>query len=486
MTDSNRLRMTMIRESTFGTTPGSPRMRTMRVTGESLSFQPNFIQSEEIRADRMNSDPIKVNETNDGAINFQLAFADDEGPLSELLRSALYNDWTNTPARDNDGTADSVITDVADTTDVVTCTSGAAFVTRHLVRFTGFGVTGNNGVWRCTTGSATVPAFLGANFTAEASVPADARMKVVGLEGASGDITALADGIGSTALDYTTMGLAVGQWIKIGGTGSDFRFATSALNNWARITAIAATKLTLDNLPTGWTTDSGTGKTIRVFFGDQIMNGTTRSSMTIERRFLGQTTPTSIIQRGMIAGQMELNYATEQIVTGSFTMLGLTGEQTTTSLDDTPDDASTAAIVASNVNVGRIAEGGAAVTDPNFIRSATVNINNNLRPITAVGTVGLVDIGSGECAVNGTIETYFGDNTLLAKLLAGTVGNINLRTEKNSQAMVVAIPRVTFTGGSSSAGGKNQDVMLNLSYQASIDSATSAHVIVDRLEYFEA
>jgi hypothetical protein len=32
--------------------------------------------------------------------------------------------------------------------------------------------------------------------------------------------------------------------------------------------------LTLDNKPAGWGTDSGAGKTIKVWFGDQIRNGT--------------------------------------------------------------------------------------------------------------------------------------------------------------------------------------------------------------------
>ena len=76
-------------------------------------------------------------------------------------------------------------------------------------------------------------------------------MKVVGFQAASGDITATATGLGSTSLDFTTLGLAVGQWIKIGGSATADKFATAALNSTARITAIAATALTLDHLPHG-------------------------------------------------------------------------------------------------------------------------------------------------------------------------------------------------------------------------------------------
>lgn len=492
MTDSNRLRLATVREQDLGVTPDPARMRTARVTGESLSYAPQFVGSNEIRDDRMNSDPIKVNEQNSGGINFELSYPVDNSPLSDFFQSLMFNAWQNTPQRDNDGMAGSIITDIADTTDVVTVTTGPAFAAGHLVRMTGFSNVANNGVFKVTTGSATVPAMLGANFAAEAAPPPEARMKVVGFEGAAGDITALADGLGSTALDFTALSLRVGQWVKIGGTadGSTFAFLVSGgaakrANAWARIIAIAANKLTLDNLPAGWTADSGTAKSIRVFFGDQVKNGVTRSSLTIERGFMGQSVPTYIVQTGMVAGQGELNYTTEQIITGSFTFQGMTGAQGTTPLDATPDAPTSNAVMSANVNVGRIAESGAVLAAPNFVRSAQVTHNNNLRPKTAVGNIGSVDIGSGDCQVEGTLETYFGSNALFAKLISGDVGSINLRTTKARQAIIDAIPRATFTAGAPSAGGKNQDVMLSLSFQASKDELTSAHRIIDRLEYFE-
>ncbi|EHK56900.1 phage tail tube protein [Allomesorhizobium alhagi] len=488
MSDSNRLRLTSVRETTLGVTPTTPRMRTARLTGEQLRFAPQFVTSEEIRDDRMNSDPIKVNEQNQGAINGELSFPVDNSPFSDWLESLFCKEWVNTPVRDNDGTADSVITAVTDTTDVVTVTTGDAFVAGQLALLSGFTADENNGVFKCTTGSATVPAFLGAGFVAEAAPPAAARMKVVGFQGASGDITALAAGLGSTALDLTTLGLAVGQWIKIGGTATADKFATAACNGWARITAIAATELTLDNLPTGWTTDAGAGKTIKVWFGDQLKNGLLTLGQTIERGFMGQSVPTYIAQRGMVAGQGEFRFVTEQIATWSLTFSGLTGTQDTTSLDASPDDATTNAIMAAAVNVGRIAENGVPVGGPNYIRSATLTINNNLRPIGGIRSDGLVgpeDIGKGSVDVGVSLETYFGSNALLTKLFAGTATNINIRIAKDSQAMIWAVPRLTYTDGAPNATAKNTDAMLPLSSQASKDTLTSAHAILDRLEYFE-
>ncbi|TAN09784.1 MAG: hypothetical protein EPN45_07270 [Rhizobiaceae bacterium] len=484
--DSNRLRMTTVRETSLGVTPDTPRMRTMRLTGESLKYEPQFVQSNEIRSDRMNSDPIKVNEQNTGDVNFELSYPVPNSSFADFIQSLMFNPWANTPSFDNDGTADSAITDAGTTTDTFAVDAGgAAVVEGHLVRATGFANASNNQIFRCASSTGTTIVGSGLNLTAEAAPAAAARLKVVGFQGASGDIAATSTGLSSTDLDFTTLGLVAGQWVKIGATAAGDSFATAACNGWARITAIAAHALTLDNLPTGWAADVGTGKTVKIWFGDQIKNGVTTTSLTIERGFMGQTAPTYIAQRGMVAGQAKLNWQTEQVITGSFTMNGLAGEQGTVSLDDEPDAETTNRVMSANVNVGRIAESGAAVSGPNYIQTLTLDVNNNLRMITGVGNMGSVDIGVGEFAINVTLTTYFGDNTLLTKLLAGTVGNLNCRTQKDSQALVMALPRLTFTGGAPSAGGKNQDVTLPLTGMVSKDTLTAASLIFDRLEYYE-
>lgn len=495
MTDSNRTRLTYVDEATLGVTPDTPRMRTARFTGESLQYAPQFVPSDEIRSDRMNSDPLMVNITNSGAINGELSFPVDGSPLSSWFRSLMCSEWVNSPFRDNDGAAASIITNVAATTDVVTVSAGAAFVAGHLVRFTGFGESANNGVFKCTTGSATVPAFLGAGFTAEAAPAATARMKVVGFEGDAGDITATPTGLASTALDFTTLGLTVGQWIKIGGTAdaSTFAFLVSAgavarRHAFARITGISANALTLDNLPAGWATDAGAGKSIRIWFGDTIKNGVATFGGTIERGFMGQAVPTYIIQRGMVAGQAQFNFTTDDKATYSFTFTGLTGEQTTTSLDDGPDPATTNPVMAAAVNVGRIAENGTCLGSPNWMQSLQLTVNNNLRPINAIRCgeeIGPVNIGMGSFDVSISAPTYFGSNALLAKLFNQTATNINCRIAKEGQAIIFGLPRIIFTEGAPSAGGKNQDVLLTLTGQASKDSLTEAHMIVDRMEYYQ-
>jgi len=493
MSSSNRVQLVSVVEATVGTTPGTPRMRTRRDTGEGLKWTPTFVDSGERRSDRMNSPPIKAGEDSGGDIKFELSYPFPDSPADVDIQSAMYNSWVNTNSRDNDGVADAVITDVATAGTVVTCTTGTAFVAKELVRFTGFGVTLNNGVFACTTGSATVPAFVGSGITNEVTVPAAARMKSVGFIGDSGDINATATGLSSTTTNFTTIpGCAVGRWMKIGGTGAAFRFVTSALNDWVRITAVTATALTFDNRPSGWTTETGTGLTIKFWFGDQIKNGTTQVGQTIEKGFLDQTTPTYITQPGMVVSQYSMDWTAKQQITGSVTYMGMTGaDQDTAALDASPDantSLTSFPIMACSANVGRIGEAGASLVSPNFVRALTFQISNNITSIEAVPTVGAAGLSGHACTVTGTLNTYFGDNSLLTKFFNGTTTSLNIRAAKDSRAVIVTFPQITYNGeGSPNASAANQDVMLPLAWKASKEETyTNAQVLIDRIEYWES
>src|SRR5216684_7800351 len=487
MSESNRVSLAAILEATLGTTPASPRMRFSRITGESLVYKPEYQSSAEIRSDRMNAVPVKVGEANTGTVNKEWHYPVDNSTLENFIQSAFFNAFTKTPSRDNDGVAASVITSITVTTEVIVFLTGAAFAVGHLVRSTGFALAANNGVNRVTTGGATSLTCSGATFQTEASPPAAARMKVVGFQGASADITATATGLAATALNFTTLGLTVGGWIKIGGTAAGTRFATAALNDWARITAIAATALTLDNLPTGWTTDAGTGKTINVYFGDYIANGTTTKSLSIERGFLDQAVPTYILQKGMVVDKLTMKVDAKKMVTGTVDFVGMSGVQSTATIAATTTaapDPTTYPIMAASANVGRVGENGVSLTSPNWVQALDLTLMNNLVEIDAVDSLTPVSIAFGSCDVSVNLTAYFGDNTLLTQVFAGTPVNVNWRITKNSQAMVWGVPTITFTAGAPNATGKNTRVLIPMIGQASFDALTAAHINLSRLEYY--
>ena len=58
MTATNRVQVALVRETTIGTTPVTPRMRKVRITQASPSLLPEYVDPEEVRDDRMSDDPI--------------------------------------------------------------------------------------------------------------------------------------------------------------------------------------------------------------------------------------------------------------------------------------------------------------------------------------------------------------------------------------------------------------------------------------------
>jgi hypothetical protein len=151
----------------------------------------------------------------------------------------------------------------------------------------------------------------------------------------------------------------------------------------------------------------------------------------------------------------------------------------------------TGLVMAANANVGRIAENNSTLTDPNWAQSFTVKFGNNLRTIESVDSTSPVGILPGQFDAGGEINTYFGDNSLLAKLYNATSTSISSRITKTSasvpQALIFTFPTVYLRGGGNpQAGGKNQDVMANFQWSAAYNSTYACSAQLDRFEYFEA
>lgn len=493
MTSSNRTQLAGVAEAEYGTTPENPRMRKQRVTSIGLTFKTDTVTSDDIRDDRMNSDPIHVGETDGGQIGIEWHYPVYGCLLDEEIKSAFCNDWLNTPFRDNDGVVAAAVVSIDAATQIVTVVNGGAFVANHLVRFTGFASAANNRLGKCTTGSGTVPVFLGAGLVDDAAPAVAARMKVVGFEGDAGDISAAVDSLMSVDLDFTTLGLSIGQWVKVAATGA-YSFDTAGCNGWARVcAAVTAHNIPLDNLPVGWAADAGAGKTIRVFFGDVMKNGVGKYGVTLERGFLGQSVPTYIAQNGMRVNTMEFGGAAKEKVTGTVAFMGLKGTIATDPLDPTPDEApinDNYPVFAMSANCGRVGEAGVALGKPDWAKSVKFAINNNLRAIDAVSdgentAPGSVDIEDGSFDVTVTLETFFGSKALLEKVMNGTQTGINTRVFKGVQALIWEAPRLTATDGDPNVSGKNTDVTLPATFSASKDSVTGAQLILNRIEYFQ-
>jgi len=99
-----------------------------------------------------------------------------------------------------------------------------------------------------------------------------------------------------------------------------------------------------------------------------------------------------------------------------------------------------------------------------------------------VGTVGAVDIGVGQCNVSGSLNTYFGDKDLLTYLLDNTNSGFDIRFDNsaNDITLLIDIPSLKFSEGNPEVPGGNQDVTLNLGFQAYMDATLGYTILVGR------
>lgn len=472
---ANHVAIAKVREVTFGVTPTSPAFKAIRETSSSIAATPTTVTSNEVRSDRQVVDLILTGISAAGDVGGELAFnvADDD------LEEALQGTWSNNPSIVNTGSA-TPISALSTTTATVTTPLGSAFVAGMLVFTGGFVTAANDGLLAVVASSSvTTVVFPASTFTIDAAPASGAFLRTVGFAGASGDLAAVTSGgnaLTSTSLDFTTLGISVGEWVKVGdGDHATCAFTGTVANNgFCRVSGIAAHKLSFDRVPTGWTADAGTGITLRVFTGDFLINGTTKRSNTIERQYLDHSPVDYEYLTGMTLNTLAVSGKAQSIATYTKTYIGKTSSITSTRAAGATDIAApTYGVLNTSSNVGRIGFDGNTITGPNFVLEADFTISNNLRSQNAVGSVGAVGIGNGEFSVTGTLDTYFGDASIYNKVVNNTLTSFDMRvgrSDGNRESYLFDFPSIKLGSGSPSVTGKNTDVDIKATFTAFMDA----------------
>lgn len=482
MSDTNRVAFAVVEEVTPGTTPATPAWEAQRITGlPSLAFAPTTVQSEEIRPDRNITDLILTDAEAAGEVTMELS----KGAQSTILEGAMFSDWVE---RNNRQGSD--ITDI--TTQVITVAAGTVFVVQDLIYLEGFGDDNDEIVFPAiaTTNGTTITAASG--LTDNASPGALARVYNVGVQGAVGDIdsTVSPDTLTSTILDFTTLGLLVGDWIKIGGTLAANQLPTAENNDWVRISEIAANVLTFDIVPTGWAADASTTELVWLFFGDRLRNGVVKKSYSFEEQFQDHSPISYQYFRGMHSDTFNIAIPSAAIMTVSANWQGFTAEATTTRFAGSTDvPAQQNTVMNTSSNVGRIGRGvlGPFDTLDGCVFDGAISLANNLRRQTCVGVLGAQGVGAGSMVVTGNTNCYFESLSYLNDVLANTERSLDMRVQdSNGKALQFDMPRVKYSAGSPLVPGQNADIFINLEFQALLELTNSLYTIqIQRFHKFQ-
>jgi len=267
-----------------------------------------------------------------------------------------------------------------------------------------------------------------------------------------------------TGLEEVFKDISIGQWIKL----------TSDLNNgYYQVINNSGDRVTLSGDPL--IDDQPSQLQIT---GSHIRNGIQPKSYTIERQHLG--IEQYFLFTGMFVSQMSLNFASEAMLEGSFTFLGKdavrSDERDVTNILPAPTTPNTNSVD----NFGVLRESG---TTQGYIKSLTLEIDNNLRGQKAIANVGLVGVASGRCRVSGRLEAYFQDGALYNKFRDGTPISLDWRlTDNLGNTLISTLPKCKLSNGSISAGSADEDVMATFDFQAILDEATQCSIQLDRFE----
>lgn len=483
--DSNVVGLRIAEEQSLGVLPGTPDWNPFEPnTFSDFGGQIRTVAREPINPSRQTKKGVTVDLDSAGGFNSDLTQKNLQGILQGFFFADLRKK-TELPV---------TTVDTGDTTDdYEPASGGTGFRVNDLLFAAGFAAAGNNGLKK-VTGTVTATSVPVTSALTPATGQAGTIVHV-GHEFATGDAQITTPGGGAlprlitTTKDLTQLGLIPGEWIFIGGDAAGEQFATAANNGFARVRSIATNIIELDKSAGTLVADTGTGKTIRVFFGRVLKNETgtliKRRTYQLERT-LGapdDAQPTQIQSEyivGAVPNEFTLSLVKADKVncdlafvgTNFETRTGVTGVKTGNRPALVEADAFNASSDVSRVKMSIFTTG---TTNPTalfaFINELKLTINNNVKPAKAVGRLGAFDVTAGNFKVNGTVSAYFADVAALAAIRDNSDVTIDFTLVRANAGITFDIPLLSLGDGRLDVK-KDEPITLPLA----LDAATAAKI----------
>lgn len=339
-----------------------------------------------------------------------------------------------------------------------------AMTAGRLIYVRGFSNAINNGLKVVKTGSTTTATLIETDVLIDETPgnTANASLELCGVRGGTGDIQVNASGhLTSTVLDFTTLGLSVGQVIHVGGDLTANRFAVAANFGFARIKAIAANLLTLDKRATTFTTDNGSGKQIYLFFGPWLRNVAVDAADYKETTYqfegayanLQNPGPGDMYEyaKGNYANEMSFSLPIANKATVGFKFVGTDTDIPTVTRKT---NAATPAqpVMTSPFNTTsdifrlRVTETDETGLTTDF-KAATVTLKNNATPEKVLGVLGAkyINVGIFEVDIESTV--VFTNANVISAIRQNRTVTMDFALRNADGAVFVDLPSVTLGGG---------------------------------------
>jgi len=498
---TNKVALAYAKEETIGVLPTTPQWKTL---------EPNDITSFGATITTVTREPIsKDRQRRKGTITDLESPVEFEADLTmehvlDFLSNFIMADFSGTEPWGEYQTEQ--VTAVVAATSDYTVTADGALAEGTLVYARGFTNAANNGLKTVAAGSTATNVRVEETLVEESSPPAGARLSVCGFEGATGDLGITAggdlDSTPTTGLDFTTLGLTVGQVIWIGGTETANRFAEDITNQtnrgWARVTAIATNLLSLDKKSTVYAVDDGAGKDIHIYFGRFLRNVPVDDALYLEESLQfegayedlgGLGTPEYEYAKGNYCNQFTFNLPLTDKATASFGFVGTDTEPPSTTRAtgaDTPLDPVQTVAFNTSADIARlriIELDETGITS--CFKSLTLTLNNNISPIKCLGVLGAQAHNVGQFYVDVEAQLLFTDSRVSSAVRNNTTLALDFSLRNDDGAIFVDVPSMTMGGGDKEFPA-NESVLINSTSMAFEDATLGYSIGVSLFPYAPA
>lgn len=214
-----------------------------------------------------------------------------------------------------------------------------------------------------------------------------------------------------------------------------------------------------------------------------IKNGVEQHSFTVQKHFQDLAVPLFQNFSGCRVGGFSLDFQTGQILTGAFSFMGCTATIGNTQIAGATfsNPGQTSELFNAVSNLVNIEKDDVAMAAK--MRTMSLELNNNLRGQEAIGTLGYVGIALGKLDLTGNIELYFENVDEYQTFLNNDDFKLEFTLQDSAgNSYKFTLPRVKYEEGTIQSGGLDQDLMVNGTWRAIYDSATSCMIEITKTD----
>lgn len=361
----------------------------------------------------------------------------------------------------------------------------------------------NNGLKVLTADTATSGTLLAVSGTSLETAPSNAVVAVCGVRPKIGDLAIVVSGgvatltsgnngvSGGDILDFTTLGLTVGQFIHVGGTTSATQFSSGL--GFFRITSIAAGTLVGDKVSTLLVTDTGAGASEQVdlLFG-RFLRNVSNDVNSDDNRYLERTLTFELATpnlagvgvdgyqyaTGNYYNTLELNFPETDKVTAKVSFLGFdtavpTGTRQTNAATPVAPIGTTAFNTTSSY-IANLRTSGIAASGTLF-KNWKMTIQNSASPEKVQATLGAAAMDIGQFVINMSAELIFADPGVPTNIRNNATLTFDFMMKNGDGGFAFDFPSLTFGDGQQSFL-LDKSVRINVTFNPFADATINTSI----------